>query len=323
MLGFGRNARRRAGTHHVDHDDRDLAGGGKPQCFHHQRQARTGGRGQGRRSAVGRADDHVDGGQFVLGLKQHSAYFGQIGCEPFEDFRRRRDRIGGGKAHAAADRSEPGRLVAGYEPPLGAAYRLRPRQPQAEIEAGGGGHARLQSGAARLDCGRAFVGQPLLDHRHDNVLREPEQAGGNAERDHVRAPVGNGFRHFLDRDLDHACTAAADRGRQVAAARVADHQAMRRRLDFGAETMGVEPIDTDEEIEMFRRAFDRAARQTQQGRGFPAADLRTYGPRQQSVPSRRACRFKEEIAGGQRTGAAAAKNCDGNAVCLRHAGVSG
>ena len=42
------------------------------------------------------------------------------------------------------------------------------------IKIGGGSHARLQPGATRLDCVRTFVGQPLLDHRRESVLREPE-----------------------------------------------------------------------------------------------------------------------------------------------------
>ena len=44
---------------------------------------------------------------------------GEIGRQPFEDFGRGRDRIGGREANAAADGAERGRLVARHEPSLG------------------------------------------------------------------------------------------------------------------------------------------------------------------------------------------------------------
>src|SRR5450759_1059896 len=69
--------------------------------------------------------------------------------EPFEDFGRRRDRIGGGKANAAADGAEGGRLVARQQPPVGGARRRRGELP-AEIDAGCRAESDLDSGEARL-----------------------------------------------------------------------------------------------------------------------------------------------------------------------------
>ena len=123
LLAFRRNAGRGAAAHHVDDDDRDLGADRETDAFGHQREARSRGRREGGHAAVRRADDHVDGGELVLGLQQRAADLRERGRHPFEQLGRRRDRVGGDEAHAAADRAQPRRLVAGDEPALAATRR--------------------------------------------------------------------------------------------------------------------------------------------------------------------------------------------------------
>ena len=100
-------------------------------------------------------------------------------------------------------------------------------QLQAEFDAGGGAEADLDAGQARLDGGRAFVGQTFLERRESLLDGETEQPGGDAERDHVGPSVGDSLGHLLHRHVDDAGAGFGDHRRQVAAARVADHQSLR------------------------------------------------------------------------------------------------
>ena len=309
LFGLGRNAGRRSAAHHVDHDDGDFRRGGEPERLDHQRKPGAGGRGQRRRAAVRCADDHVDGGEFVLGLQQRAADFDQIGRQPFEDVGRRRDRIGGGETDAAADGAECGRLVARHQPALGGAL-LRRGQFRAELDAGGGAEADLDAGKARLDGGVALVGEALLDRREDLLDGEAEQPGDDAERDHVGPPVGNGLGHLLHRDVDDAGAGFGDHRRQVAAARVADHQGLRPGLDFRAETVGVEPVDADQQVVAVGQRLNRLGGKAQQGGRFAAADLRAHGAGEQALPAGGARRLQQAVAGGERAGAAAAEDRD-------------
>ena len=119
-----------------------------------------------------------------------------------------------------------------------------------EVDAGGRhGKAGLDSGLAGLDGGRSLVGQAFFDRREHLLDGKAEQPAGDAERDHVGAPVGNGLGHVLHRDFDDARAGLGHHRRQVAAARIADHQGVRSGLDFGAETVGVQPVDADQEVE--------------------------------------------------------------------------
>ena len=236
LLGFGGNAGRWPAAHHVHDHDRDFRGGGEAERFDHQRKPGPGGCRQRRRAAIGCADDHVDCGEFVFGLQQRPADFGKVRREPFEDFRRRRDRIGGGKANAAADGAERGRLVARQQPPAGGA-RLWRGELQVEIDARCRAEADLDAGQAGLDGGRALVGETLLDRRKHLLDGKAKQPAGNAERDHVGAPVGDGLGHLLHRNFDDAGAGLGYHRRQVAAAGIADHQSLRSGLDFGAETV--------------------------------------------------------------------------------------
>ena len=168
--------------------------------------------------------------------------------------------------------------------------------------------ARLASMAAG-----ALVGEALLDRREDLLDGEAEQPGGDAERDHVGAPVGNGLGHLLHRDVDDAGAGLGDHRRQVAAARVADHQGLRPGLDLRAETVGVEPVDADQKVEAVGQAFDRVVGKAQQGGRLAAADLRAHGAGKQAMPAGGAGRLQQAVAGGQRAGAAAADDRDRNA----------
>ena len=239
--------------------------------------------------------------------------------QPFEDFGRRRDRIGGGKANAAADGAERGRLVARQQPPAGGARRRR-GELHAEVDAGGRAESDLDAGEARLDGGRPLVGETFLDRREDLLDGKAEQPAGDAERDHVGAPVGDGLGHLLHRDFDDAGAGLGHHRRQVAAARIADHQGLRSGLDFGAETVGVQPVDADQQVEPVGQTFDRMDGQAQQPGRFTAADLRAHGAGKQAMPAGGAGRFEQGIPGGQRAGAAAAndRNRDARRGCHGH-----
>ncbi len=128
---------------------------------------------------------------------------------------------------------------------------------QAEIDARGGAEADLDAGQTGLDGGRALVGQTFLDRRKRLLDGKAEQPAGDAERDHVGAPVGDGLGHLLHRNFDDAGAGLRHHRRQVAAARIADHQSLRAGLDFGAETVGVQPVDADHEVEPVGQTFDR------------------------------------------------------------------
>ena len=186
--------------------------------------------------------------------------------------------------------------------------------------AGGGAEADLDAGETRLDGGRPFVGQTFLDRREGLLDGKAEQPAGDAERDHVGAAVGDGLGHLLHRDFDDAGAGLGHHRRQVAAARIADHQSLRPGLDFGAETVGIQPVDADQEVELVGQAFDRVDGQAQQRRRFTAADLRAHGAGKQPMPAGGAGRFEQGIPGGQGAGAAAAndRNRDTRRGCHGH-----
>ena len=91
-------------------------------------------------------------------------------------------------------------------------------------------------------------------------------------------------------------------------------------LDFGAETGGVQPVDSDHEVELVGQTFDRVIGQAQQPRRFTAADLRAHGAGKQPLPACGGGRFEQGIHGGQGAGAAAAndRNRDTRRGCHGH-----
>ena len=99
-------------------------------------------------------------------------------------------------------------------------------------------------------------------------------------------------------------------------------------FDFGAEAVGVEPVDADHQVELVGQTFDRMHGKAQQPSRFAAADLRAHGAGKQPMPSCGAGRLEQEVPGGQGAGAAAANDRDRNTrrgchgVCLLHHGRS-
>ena len=116
LLGLRGDAGRRPGAHHVDQDDRNFGRDREAQCFDHQREARARGDRHGGRAAIGRAERHVDRGEFVLAQHQPAAELEQMRRQPFDQIGRRRDRIAADEAHAAAQRAERERLIAADQP---------------------------------------------------------------------------------------------------------------------------------------------------------------------------------------------------------------
>ena len=187
LLGFGGNAGRGSAAHHVDDHDRVFGRGGQPERLDHQRKSGAGGRRQRRRAAIGCADDHVDRGELVFGLQQHPANLDQAGRQPFEHFGRRRDRIGGGKANAAADGAERGCFVARQQPTLKV------------IGLGGEMFVKLRLAAASIrplwrpgwPRWRQFlVGQPFFDRREQLLGGEAEQVAAMPSATMLERPSG-------------------------------------------------------------------------------------------------------------------------------------
>ena len=189
LLGFGGNAGRGSAAHHVDDHDRVFGRGGQPERLDHQRKSGAGGRRQRRRAAIGCADDHVDRGELVFGLQQHPANLDQAGRQPFEHFGRRRDRIGGGKANAAADGAERGCFVARQQPTL-IGDRLGRGEMFVEAEAGGGVRSDLYGGPATPRWRQFLVGQPFFDRREQLLGGEAEQVAAMPSATMLERPSG-------------------------------------------------------------------------------------------------------------------------------------
>src|SRR5208283_2459034 len=105
---------------------------------------------------------------------------------------------------------------------------------------------------------------------------------------------------------------------QVAAAWIADYQAVRADLDLGAKSIGVQPIDADQQIESIRKTLDRPTCQPDQRRRLATADLRTHGAREQAVPSGSGRGLEQQVARSERAGSAAADDGDGEVFGFRH-----
>jgi len=87
-------------------------------------------------------------------------------------------------------------------------------------------------------------------------------------------------------------------------------------LNLVAETLRIEPIYSDYEIELVGQTFDRLGTKPQQRRSFPTADLRTDRARQKPLPAGGTCGFEQKAACSQGAGAAAAHDCKRNtALC--------
>ena len=95
-----------------------------------------------------------------------------------------------------------------------------------------------------------LVGETLLDRREHLLDGKAQQAACDAKRDHVGSTFGNGFGHVLHRHVHDAGAGLGHHRRRLAAAGIADHQGLRSDLDFGAETVDVQPVDADHQVEL-------------------------------------------------------------------------
>ena len=171
-------------------------------------------------------------------MQQHPANLGKARSEPFENFCRRRDRIGGGEANTTADGAERSCFVAREQPSAGGSRTWR-GESLVEIDGRRSAKSDLDAGEAGLDGDRPLVGETGLDRSEDLLGGKAQQAACDAERDHVGAAFGNGLGQVLHRHVDDAGANLGHHRRRLAAAGVADHQGLRSDLDFGAETVGV------------------------------------------------------------------------------------
>ncbi len=228
----------------------------RPMRLGHQRQARAGGGRQRGHAAVGRADDHVDRGQFVLGLQQRAADLGQRRRHPFEQLGRRRDRVGGDEAHAAAHGAEAGGLVAADLPaPAGRRRRLcqagqavacrRPRPSRRAVP------CRLACSAPRR------VSSWRAARLRAPTRRDAGQAAGQAQREHVGPAAGNRLGHLLQRQRHAARAAGAEDLGHGAFVAVADHQAVRAQRNLVGEAVHVLPVHRQQQVEAVVQCVDR------------------------------------------------------------------
>ena len=116
LLGLRRDAGGWPGTHDVDQHKRDFGGGGEPQAFNHQREARARSNCHRRCAAVRRAQRQIDGRQFILAENKPAAELEHMRRQPFHEIRRRRDWIAANKSNSAAQRAERNSLVTADQP---------------------------------------------------------------------------------------------------------------------------------------------------------------------------------------------------------------
>ena len=121
LRGPGRQAGRRADALDVEDHRRDLGVVGQAGELGHQRDARAGGRGHRPGAGPGRADDHAEGGDLVLGLDHGEArlagllvdaVLAQVVDQRLAERRRRRDRVPGDDGDAGEEAAERGGGVA-------------------------------------------------------------------------------------------------------------------------------------------------------------------------------------------------------------------
>ena len=100
--------------------------------------------------------------------------------------------------------------------------------------------------------------KPLLDQRRQDIARpKPSSRAAMPSAIMLGRPSGMAFAiSFIGISTTRA-PARGDARRQFAAARIADHQAVRSDLDLGAEAVGIEPVDADQQVEPVGQAFDR------------------------------------------------------------------
>ena len=190
---------------------------------------------------------------------------------PLEQFGRRRDRIGGDEADAAADRAVAGRLVAADQPAR-IARRRRLGQARHEFDRGGSVDPGLQREQIRLQPGVAAL--PRVAHGgFERGGGQPGERSGQPERDHVDPAAGDRLGHLLQRRLRRS--ARRRRGRP----RVPRPRRCRRSIrpagtqrNLVGKPMHVLPVDGQQQVEAIVQRFDRPRR-----RGAPAPLPRRRG----------------------------------------------
>ena len=251
LLGLGRQAGGRPAALGVDHDAGDLRGAGVAEHLGHQREARAGGGRHRLHAGVRRAEHRRERGDLVLALDRDAAHLGQLGRQPLEDVRGRRDRVAGEVLHPGRDRAEGDRLVARHQDPvLLDLDRVDDRERADQVG------ALVVAGAQRGDV---RVGDALLvgvAAQHQLLDR------GGVERDHARhGPHGDhvlGAQRAADLlgELLHPDRAGA---RQVVGGDL-DGGVVEEDHALGAERVPVEVpgllVEADEQVHVLAVAVD-------------------------------------------------------------------
>ncbi len=268
----------------------------------------AGGRGERGHAAVRRADRHVHRRELVLGLQQRAADLRQRRRHPFQQLGRRRDRVCGDEAHAAADRAVAGRLVAADLPALSRRSAGR-GEPRHAGDAGGGVDTGLQCGEVRRQ--RVAAALPRAGERRGKRRgRNPGQRTGHAQRHHVGPAAGDRLGRLLERHRDVARAARPEDVGRLALVRVADHDARRRERNLVGEARDVLPVDRQQQVEAVVERVDRDRREPDQRRRLAAADLRSAGADHEAVEPRLRRGAQQQRARGHHAAAAAAGQRD-------------
>ena len=298
----------------------------RPMRLGHQRESRAGGRRQRGHAAVRRADRHVDRGQLVLGLQQRAADLGQRRRHPFEQLGRRRDRIGGDEAHAAADRAVARGLVAADQPAL--AGRLAHARRAAAARAWPAAASMPACSAVRFAFSAVRVALPRGAQRAPRAPRRgmPGEAAGEAERDHVDPAAGDRLGHLLQRHAGVARAAGEEhRGRLALVGCRRSTRPPASQRDLVGEAVHVLPVEGEQQVEAVVERVHRRGAQAQQRRRLAAADLRAAGAHHQAVQARLRGGLQQHGAGGHHAAAAGAGDGDRQAraggVCGRRGAV--
>ena len=116
----------------------------------------------------------------------------------------------------------------------------------------------------------------LLDNLLQDLLVEPEQARGGAERDHVGAPAGIGFRELCKRQVDDPRPRRRESCGRRPGTWVTDNEAAGSERNFGFEALRADPVNAHQQIDLVGETLDGPRCEAQQGCRLAAADLRSH-----------------------------------------------
>ena len=256
------------------------------------------------------------GRELVLGLQQRAADLGQRGRHPFEQLGRRRDRIGGDEADAAADRAVARGLVAADEPALAGGPACRP-------ECRGTPSMPRRRGDARARAPRDW---PRAARRRASTIRAarlrapsagmPASAPASAERDHVGPAARDRLRHLLERQrrrsarrvaLNTSGALAFVRRRRSSTLSAASGISSAKRLTF-CQSIASSRSNASSSVSIGRAA------EAHQRRRLAAADLRAAGAHHEAVQPALRGGVEQQRARGHHAAAAAAGERDRDAL---------